>query len=100
MATSTASGHQVVLFEAVVGPAEALACSFTIMGGNGSRLPLSGHTSASHTTAPATREQASLAVADHCGSYFLSTVPFSITVLDGMSGFTLSSAVMKTSKSL
>ena len=34
------------------------------------------------------------------GRYFLATDPLRITVLDGVSGFMLSSAVMKISKSL
>src|SRR5579864_1768937 len=39
MATSTASGHQVVdVLDALAGPAEIAACSLAIIGGNGIRL--------------------------------------------------------------
>src|SRR5712671_6225141 len=102
MATSTASGHHVVdLFDATACPAEVLACSFAIMGGNGNRLPQTVIRGESYVK-PVTRAS----FADGCRSiqrmdgYFLSTVPFNITVLDGASGFMLSSAVMKTSKFL
>src|SRR5579859_1889307 len=45
MATSTASGHHVVdLFDATASPAEIAACSWALMGGNGIRLPRTGHT--------------------------------------------------------
>src|SRR5258708_16923817 len=92
MATSTASGHHVVnLFDATACPAEIAACSLAIMRGNGIRLP-------SHQV---TKEQALPTLADGFRrSYFLSTVPFSITMLEGVSGFMLSSAVIKTSKVL
>src|SRR6476659_4201108 len=97
MATSTASGHQVVaLREAVACSFEGLACSFTIIGGNTIRLQRA-------VIRDPDTERAGIALGDGPilrKGYFLSTVPFSITALDGVSGFMLSSAVMMTSKSL
>src|ERR1044071_1595778 len=108
MATSTASGHHVVdLFDATACPAEIVACSWALMGGNGIRLQ--------RTSPPGTHEpghnvnrvtEAQALPTGHALTrkeprcYFLETDPLRITVLDGVSGFMLSSAVMKISKSL
>src|SRR6185312_13736165 len=104
-ATSTASGHHVAdLFDVTACPAEIAACSWTLMRGNGIRLPRIDHAYSTYSAgwhqatrragiAPCRRETRG-------SNYFLATLPLSITTLEGASGFMLSSAVMRTSKSL
>jgi hypothetical protein len=89
MATSTVSGHHdVALAGALACPAGVFTCSFTIMGGNSIRWRTPG------------RKKSGIAGNYRMRSYFLSTTPLSMTVLEGVSGFGLSSAVMKISNSL